>query len=50
MVEFEACMNGTLIRRERERERERERKREREVFCIRDDNNHFTWGHDSFTT
>ena len=25
MVEFEACMNGTLIRRERERERKRER-------------------------
>ena len=27
MVEFEACMNGTLIRREREREREKERER-----------------------
>ena len=44
MVEFEACMNGNKIQRERERERMRER------LSIRYDNNHFTWGHDGFTT
>ena len=46
MVEFKACMNGNKFEREREREREKERER----LSIRYDNNHFTWGHDSFTT
>ena len=48
MVEFEACMNGNKIQREREREREKERMSER--LSIGYDNNHFTWGHDGFTT